>query len=176
MKIVAGLGNPGRKYAKSRHNLGFLAIDKIIESIGIKSEEEFNNSILYKGNVSGLLLLKPMNYMNRSGGPIRELMSYYKVDIADLLVIYDDLDLPLGAVRYRDKGGHGGHNGIRSIVESLSTHEFKRIRVGIGRPAEVMNMTDYVLGKFEDDEKKIILASLDEVLTIAKEKVISVAN
>ena len=143
MKLIVGLGNPGKEYDRTRHNIGFMAIDKIAEqfmiSLGIIRGEK-------------VILLKPLTYMNLSGESIRPLMDYFDIDVEDLLVIYDDLDLPCGKVRLRTKGSPGGHNGIKSIIQHLKTQEFNRIRIGIDRPQNGMKVVDYVLGRFTADE------------------------
>ncbi|MDY0404042.1 aminoacyl-tRNA hydrolase [Virgibacillus sp. 179-BFC.A HS] len=154
MKCIAGLGNPGRKYAQTRHNIGFITIDELLHRNQWKLEKEKFHGLYTIGHMNGekVLLLKPLTFMNASGEAIRPLLDYYEIAPQDLLVIYDDLDLPAGKVRLRQKGGHGGHNGVRSTIDQLKTKEFNRLRIGIGRPSNAMPVVDYVLGKFHKEE------------------------
>ncbi|VEF49995.1 peptidyl-tRNA hydrolase [Bacillus freudenreichii] len=154
MKLIVGLGNPGSRYEKTRHNIGFEVIDELAKRSGTTlSETKFNG--LYanvRNNGKKVILLKPLTYMNLSGESIRPLMDYFRIPIEDVLVIYDDLDLPVGKIRLRQKGSAGGHNGIKSTIQHLGTPEFNRIRIGINRPPEGMKVPDYVLGKFSREE------------------------
>ncbi|MFD1039881.1 aminoacyl-tRNA hydrolase [Virgibacillus byunsanensis] len=162
MKCIVGLGNPGRKYKKTRHNIGFMVIDELLSRYKWKlNKTKFNGNYTLE-NVDGekVILLQPQTYMNLSGEAIGPLIDFYNIDVKDTLVIYDDLDLPTGKIRLRQKGGHGGHNGIRSTIDHLGTKEFNRIRIGIGRPTTPIPVVDYVLGKFpkhqqEDASKSI---------------------
>jgi peptidyl-tRNA hydrolase, PTH1 family len=155
MKLIVGLGNPGRQYEQTRHNIGFEVIDELSDQFGIPLNQSklkgFYGVGLYKGEK--VLLLKPLTYMNLSGESIRAVMDYYHIDMDDLLVIYDDLDLPVGKIRLRQKGSAGGHNGIKSTITHLGTQQFNRIRIGIDRPLSGMNIPDYVLGKFQKEEQ-----------------------
>lgn len=136
MKCIVGLGNPGKKYDKTRHNAGFMVLDEWAERNNWSFSQKKFNGLYTMERIDGekVVLLKPQTYMNLSGESLRPLMDYYDLDVEDILVIYDDLDLPPGKIRLRKKGGHGGHNGIRSIIDHLGTKEFKRLRVGVGRP------------------------------------------
>ncbi len=157
LKVIAGLGNPGEKYAKTRHNIGFMITAELAKNHSVKSSYKFDG--LYGDYFFGgekIIIFQPMKYMNRSGQPIRKLLNYYDIEPADLLVIHDDLDLDLGTIRFKKKGGSGGHNGIRSIIERLETNEFKRLKVGVGRPPENIPVTDYVLTRFHGEEKDIV--------------------
>ncbi|GAA0439358.1 aminoacyl-tRNA hydrolase [Lentibacillus halophilus] len=162
MKCIAGLGNLGRKYDKTRHNVGFMVIDELLRRHGWKvKKDKFNGqSTVETLHGEQVILLKPQTYMNLSGESIRPLTDYYHIDMNDLLVIHDDLDLPAGKIRLRQKGGHGGHNGIRSIVDHLSTKEFNRLRIGIGRPENAMPVVDYVLRPFTKDERQHAVQSI----------------
>ncbi|HEY4554018.1 MAG TPA: aminoacyl-tRNA hydrolase [Bacillaceae bacterium] len=154
MKLIAGLGNPGSIYDKTRHNIGFEVIDKLADRFGSPlNQSKFNGlfTIVHK-NGQKIILLKPLTYMNLSGESIRPIMDYYDIPIEDLVVIYDDLDLPVGKIRLRQKGSAGGHNGIKSTIAHLGTQEFNRIRIGIDRPPAGMKVPDYVLGKFRKEE------------------------
>ncbi|WML50334.1 aminoacyl-tRNA hydrolase [Neobacillus sp. PS3-34] len=158
MKLIVGLGNPGRQYAKTRHNIGFEVIDELSVRFHIPLDQSKLKGIYGIGFYNGekVLLLKPLTYMNLSGESIRAVMDYYGIDLDDLLLIYDDLDLPVGKIRLRQKGSAGGHNGIKSTVAHIGTQQFNRIRVGIDRPTNGMSVPDYVLGNFLKDEQPVI--------------------
>jgi len=154
MKLIVGLGNPGSQFDKTKHNIGFEVIDELSERYGAPlNQSKFNGlfSIIHK-NGQKFMLLKPLTFMNLSGECIRPIMDYYNIDVEDLLVIYDDLDLPVGKIRLRQKGSAGGHNGIKSTIAHIGTQSFNRIRIGIGRPENGMSVPDYVLSKFKKDE------------------------
>lgn len=162
MKCIIGLGNPGRKYATTRHNIGFMVIDELLHRHQWQlNHEKFNGAYAlehYDGEK--VLLLKPQTFMNLSGESIRPLLEYYQIDIEDILVIYDDLDLATGRIRLRQKGGHGGHNGVRSTIDHLGTKAFNRLRIGIGRPEGPMKVVDYVLGNFSKDQHEDVITSV----------------
>ncbi|TMN22328.1 aminoacyl-tRNA hydrolase [Lentibacillus cibarius] len=155
MKCIAGLGNPGKKYDKTRHNVGFMVIDELLRRHDWKEKKDkfSGKSVVEIVNGEKIILLKPQTYMNLSGESVRPLTDFYHIGVEDVMVIYDDLDLPAGKIRLRQKGGHGGHNGIRSIIDHLGTKEFKRLRIGIGRPENATPVVDYVLRPFSKDEK-----------------------
>ena len=134
MFVVAGLGNPGRKYEKTRHNMGFWAVDRLAEKNDIKIKKIKHKALIGDGIISGekVLLVKPQTYMNLSGESLREIVDYYNVDLSRLLVIYDDFDIEAGSLRIRKKGSAGSHNGMKSIINQLGSQDFPRIRVGIG--------------------------------------------
>lgn len=157
MYIVAGLGNPGRKYENTKHNVGFITLDFLAEKHNIKINKIKHKALVGEGIISGqkLLLVKPQTYMNLSGNSIREVMEYYKADLDKLVVIYDDVDIPTGKLRIRKKGSAGTHNGMRSIIYDLQADEFPRIRIGIGGERK-MSLAGYVLGSFRKDEKNLI--------------------
>lgn len=162
MKLIVGLGNPGREYEQTRHNMGFMTIDELSRSMAIPLNQAKLKGLYGIGVFNGekILLLKPMTYMNLSGESVRAVMDYYKIDLDDFLVIYDDLDLPVGKIRLRQKGSAGGHNGIKSIIQHLGTQAFKRIRIGIDHPQNGMSIPDYVLGRFPKEEQAQILAAV----------------
>ncbi|KAB7704308.1 aminoacyl-tRNA hydrolase [Bacillus aerolatus] len=169
MKLIVGLGNPGAKYAGTRHNIGFDVIEELAERFGSPLTEAKHKGVyttVRKGTEKAILL-KPLTYMNLSGESIGEVMRYYNIEVEDVVVIYDDLDLPVGRIRLRQKGSAGGHNGIKSTIAHLGTQNFNRIRIGIDRPNVPMNIADYVLGKFTIDEQKnmkeVISKSADAV-------------
>ncbi len=156
MYIIAGLGNPGKKYENTRHNIGFITLDFLAERHDIKINKIKHKALVGEGRISGqkVLLVKPQTYMNLSGESLREVMDYYKVDIEDMIVIYDDIDLPAGTVRIRKKGSAGTHNGMRSIVQHLGT-DFPRIRMGIGNDRKG-DLVDFVLGGFSKEDKEVL--------------------
>ena len=165
--LVAGLGNPGGEYARTRHNIGFMAADLLAAraSLHLKKQGRFNAHFA-RGRVSGHLtvLVKPQAYMNRSGFPLQQLSAYYKIPPSHIIVVHDDLDLPFGRIRISHNRGHGGHNGIRSIIEALGTRAFSRVRVGVGRPPQEMaGAVGHVLGTFSATEK----TALDKVVAHA---------
>lgn len=154
MKIIVGLGNIGKRYDETRHNTGFMVIDELAAQNNIEIDKEKFHSLTGQGIVDGekVLLVKPSTFMNESGRAIKPLMDFYKISPDDLLVIQDDLDMDVGKVRLRQKGSAGGHNGIKSIIQHVGTQNFKRVKVGIGRP-QIMTVVDWVLGKFTATEK-----------------------
>ncbi|MGA8942992.1 MAG: aminoacyl-tRNA hydrolase [Thermoactinomyces sp.] len=163
MKLVVGLGNPGIKYAKTRHNIGFWVIDRLSEKWGIPVNREKWRGVTGEGFVHGekVVLLKPMTYMNLSGESVRAAVDWLKIDLDDLCVIYDDLDLPPGQIRLRLKGSSGGHNGMKSIIRHLGTDQFKRIKLGIGHPAGKRPVIDHVLSSFSKEELEQITDAVD---------------
>lgn len=167
MKLVVGLGNPGKKYSKTKHNIGFISIDHYStkHNLKLKKERKFNGKSL---KISDLVLLKPHTFMNNSGLSIKAVMDYYNIDIKDILVIYDDLDLPLGKTRLREKGSAGGHNGIKSIISHLKTDEFKRVRVGIDKNP-LIETKNYVLGSFSKKEQDIMAPIYIEITEIIED-------
>lgn len=158
--IIVGLGNPGRKYDGSRHNVGFDVIDELVDRFHIGGPDRFGKSMIGKGRIGDrkVILVKPLTYMNLSGEAVQEIVHYYKADPAlDLVVISDDIDLEAGRLRLRKKGSAGGHNGLKNIVQHLGTTDFPRIRVGVGaKPDPDYDLADYVLGHFSVQEKKIM--------------------
>jgi peptidyl-tRNA hydrolase, PTH1 family len=155
MKLIVGLGNPGKQYEQTRHNIGFEVIDALSSTFNIPLNQSKFKGLYGIGFHNGekVILLKPLTYMNLSGESIRAVMDYYEIELEDLLIIYDDLDLPVGKIRLRPKGSPGGHNGIKSTVAHLGTQQFNRIRIGIDRPQAGMSVPDYVLGRFRPEEK-----------------------
>ncbi|MFV0255576.1 MAG: aminoacyl-tRNA hydrolase [Erysipelotrichaceae bacterium] len=148
MKLIVGLGNPEKKYLETFHNMGFLVLDEIATELNITFNKTKFNALYYKGKYQGsdIIIAKPLTYMNNSGQAISALMNYYNIELQDLLVIYDDLDLPCGKIRLRVKGHDGGHNGLKSINTHLGSIEYKRIRIGIDRH-QYISIVDYVLSK-----------------------------
>ncbi len=162
MKLIVGLGNPGREYANTRHNLGFQCISQFAKDHGIRFSGHRSRSRLGVGQVDGsrVILAKPQTFMNRSGESVGVLVRYYKLEISDLLVVYDDVDLQLGRIRIREKGSAAGHNGMKSVISHVGSSDFPRIRVGI-RPVEAAHqeetrIPDFVLSNFTTEEARII--------------------
>lgn len=155
MKLFVGLGNPGKEYEQTRHNVGFMVMDELAKRWNLAYNQAKFNGIFASHMISGekVILCKPLTYMNLSGECVRPLIDYYKIDIDDVVVIYDDLDLPVGKIRLRMTGSAGGHNGMKSLIQHLGTDQFKRIRIGIGRPQNGQKVTDYVLGRFTKEEE-----------------------
>jgi PTH1 family peptidyl-tRNA hydrolase len=180
MYIVAGLGNPDSKYAGTRHNIGFMMLDHLAEKhslsfVDSKWQASMIKTLLWNESI---ILFKPETYMNLSGTAVAALANYYKVEAEKIVVIHDDLDLRLGRVRITAGGGDGGHKGIRSIIKSLGTKSFSRVRIGIGRPVLPISADKYVLSKFDSEELKVInqqLTLLEEGLQLLVEKGIEVA-
>jgi len=183
MKLVIGLGNPGKSYADTRHNTGFRCINKLARKHGISLSRRGSQAQFGTGHIAGsdVALAKPRTYMNLSGKAVKLLMNRFKTLPEDICVIHDDLDLPLGKVRISHGGGSGGHKGIESIIDDLGSRDFPRIRVGIGRPAEEDQDTiDYVLSDFNINEKVIIEDSItrvaEAVLCLLEEGVTAAMN
>ncbi|MFK7696858.1 aminoacyl-tRNA hydrolase [Paenibacillus sp. HJGM_3] len=157
MKWIVGLGNPGTQYAKTRHNIGFMAIDEAAKAWGISMTPQAKfKAVVGEGHVKGqkVFLIKPMTYMNLSGESVRAFLDFYKASLEDGLIVYDDLDTPFGQIRLRYQGSPGGHNGIKSIIQHTGTQTFDRIRVGISRPQPGFDIANYVLADFRKEEEK----------------------
>jgi PTH1 family peptidyl-tRNA hydrolase len=158
VKWIVGLGNPGSQYAATRHNIGFMAVDLMAEQLGITFNQNKCKSLIGEGHASGqkVVLIKPMTYMNLSGEAVRSYMDFYKVKLEDMIVLYDDLDTEFGGIRLRYKGGPGGHNGIKSLIQHLGTQNFNRIRLGVSRPPVGYDIADYVLSKFAKKDTDLL--------------------
>lgn len=156
--LIAGLGNPGAAYAETRHNIGFMVADALADKFGVSfSKNKFNAEQCRTNGKPRLTLIKPMSFMNKSGMPVQNVSRFFDIAPGQIIVAHDDLDLPFGEVRLKQGGGHGGHNGLRSIIQTLGTNDFMRLRMGIGRP-KFGDPADYVLGRFTPEEK----AELDD--------------
>jgi peptidyl-tRNA hydrolase, PTH1 family len=175
VKLVVGLGNPGKKYERTRHNLGFLVIDRIATQNEVVIKKKRCNALIgeWSCNDEKVLLVKPQTYMNRSGEAVKKLIREFGASTEDLVVVYDDLDLPFGRIRIRPQGSAGGHRGLRSIMESVGDAPFYRVRIGIGRPPEGVNAEDYVLEPFDSQERSELNDSVsraaEAVLTLLKD-------
>lgn len=162
--LIVGLGNPGQKYLETRHNAGWHLLDTIVRDYGgFRFDEKRNKGLLARGELAGVkvALFKPQTYMNLSGEAVAPLARFYKVPPECILVAYDDLDLPLAALRLRSKGGAGGHNGMRSVIQHLGTQDFPRIRLGVGRPPGQMPGKAFLLQKFKPDEWEAMVATYE---------------
>jgi PTH1 family peptidyl-tRNA hydrolase len=156
LKLIIGLGNPSDKYAHTRHNVGFDIVDLFCHELGIKPNyRRENHSLLLNGQLDeeSIILAKPQTYMNSSGKAVSAIVSEYEIAFDNIIVIYDDLNLELGLIRIRRGGSAGGHKGVKSIIESLQSETFPRLRIGIGKPPECMEVIDYVLGDFSPEER-----------------------
>jgi PTH1 family peptidyl-tRNA hydrolase len=163
MKLIVGLGNPGPSYARTRHNLGFRVVDRLAEQLGASVARREAEALVGAVRVEGdaLLLAKPQTYMNLSGRAVGELVRRYEIPLDGLLVVLDDLDLPLGTIRIRRKGSAGGHRGLQSVIEALSSAEFPRLRLGIRPDAPIADTVAFVLSPFEPEEEPVVEAMIE---------------
>lgn len=168
MYLIVGLGNPGKQYKLTRHNIGYLVIDRLSRIYGVdfRKRKLYLYSIFHRDD-SHIIIAKPTTYMNLSGNAVRALIDYYHIDIRKILVVVDDINLPLGKIRLREKGSDGGHNGLSSIIQSLHTNEFSRLRVGIGSDHPLDNMVNFVLSEFNSRE----LSQLDDIVETCVEAI-----
>ncbi len=186
MYLIAGLGNPGREYVGTRHNVGFEVADAICSKFNISLNKEKLRAVFGKGIIGGetVIVAKPQTYMNLSGESIREIADWYKIENENIIIIYDDISLPTGRLRVREKGSAGGHNGIKSIIYQLNTDVFPRIKVGVGMPDHPdFDMKDYVLGKFSAEETEILIKSairavsaVEEIITVGAKSAMNKFN
>lgn len=174
MYLIVGLGNPGTDYAATRHNIGFDMVTYLSDRYNIPLRSRENKAIVGKGMIGGqkVMLAQPQTYMNLSGESVRALLDYYKMGIDELIVIYDDISLPVGQIRVRPKGSAGGHNGIKNIIQHLRTEEFARIKIGVGAKPEGGDLVKHVLGRFSRDEDGMIR----DVFALAEEALLSILN
>lgn len=168
--LVVGLGNPGEKYARTRHNMGFLTLDLLAEREHIRIDRIKFKATTAQTTLSGrrCLLMKPQTYMNLSGEAVREAAQFYKIPADHVLVIYDDVSLPVGKIRVRPSGSAGGHNGIKNIIAHLGTDRFPRVKIGTGAPGEGGDMIDWVIGEPSQADKKILLDSFERAIAAAE--------
>jgi PTH1 family peptidyl-tRNA hydrolase len=161
--LLVGLGNPGRQYENTRHNIGFMLMNRLAEKLGEGFSKLESKALIAKCTYQGqrLVLAKPQTFMNLSGRAVSSLLRYYKIPVTNLLVTYDEVDLPLGTLRMRPSGGSAGHKGMQSIVEQLGTEEIPRLRIGVGRPPGRMEAADYVLQNFSREEAEELTMLLD---------------
>lgn len=164
MKMIIGLGNPGPKYSDTKHNIGFITLDDWAHHNKLSFNKSKFDALYTEERINGekVLFVKPMTYMNDSGRAVRPLMDYFGVEIEDIVVVYDDMDMPPGRIRLRQKGSAGGHNGIKSLIQHLGTQDFNRIRIGVGRPAPNMTVIQHVLSPFPKEVHEDMLFSVKE--------------
>lgn len=174
LRIVVGLGNPGRAHQGTRHNTGFMVVDRMAQIYAIRFDQKKFKTVFGRGRIeaSEVMLAKPLDYMNRSGPPVRSLAEYFGVSSKDLLVIHDDIDLAFGRLKIKEKGGHGGHNGLRSLITAFGSGDFPRLRIGIGRPADRERVTGHVLDRYSVEELRL----LDPIMTRACDAVAVILN
>lgn len=172
MYLIVGLGNPEQDYSRTRHNMGFNVINKISEKYNIKVDKSKFKGLYGTGIIESekVILLKPQTYMNLSGESVIEIMNFYKINNNELIVIYDDIDIEPGKIRIRKSGSSGTHNGMKSVISNINTEEFCRVRVGIGKPKENMDMISYVIGHIPKEEQ----SELEKGIEVAKEAVIEI--
>jgi PTH1 family peptidyl-tRNA hydrolase len=168
MKLLVGLGNPGRKYDGTRHNVGFDVLNLLVGRHRLEWESAPADALIAKWRPASVLLAKPLTFMNLSGHAIGELLRFYKIDLPDLFVVVDDANLELGRLRARPSGSAGGHNGLKSIIEALGTEEFARLRVGVGRGDGRRDLADHVLAKFDPDERTDVAEAADRAADAAE--------
>ena len=169
MKLIVGLGNPGKKYAGTRHNMGFMTIDLLSDLSQIDVDKEVFHGLVGRGSIfeEDVILFKPTTYMNLSGEAVREIVNYFKIALEDIIVICDDMALPVGQIRLRVKGSSGGQKGLQNIIDNLHSEDFKRIRIGIGEPE--FDAVDYVLGKPLKEEQPLIDEAINHAVEAIKE-------
>lgn len=174
MKLIVGLGNPGKNYENTRHNIGFMVIDSLAKDFGLRVEKIQGHSLTDSFNYKGekIILAKPQTYMNKSGQAVRALMDFYKIDPEDLIVVYDDIDLDFGHIRIKGKGSSGSHNGMKSIIQHLGDEGFPRVRISVGDRPSYMDLADFVLSKFSKKEK----ATVERLVEAGKEAALVLAS
>jgi len=168
MKLIVGVGNPGGKYAGTRHNVGFEVVDLLTDRHQLSWESAPATALMAKWRGENALLVKPLTFMNLSGHAIGELLRYFKIEVADLLVIVDEVQLELGRLRARPGGSAGGHNGLKSVIEQLGTDQFSRLRIGVGRGDSRRDLADHVLATFERDERAVITDAIQRAADAAE--------
>ena len=165
MKLIVGLGNPGKEYANTYHNLGFEVVDLLAKKLGVSINKSKGNALYcqtkYKDEI--VFLIKPLTYMNLSGQAVRYFVNFYKINPEDVIVICDDIDLPKGTTRYREKGSGGTHNGLKNIVHELKSENFKRVKIGAGNDKSI-DLKDYVLSKIDEESKSLISSCYQEAI------------
>ena len=172
--LIVGLGNPGKEYELTRHNIGFMVLDNLADKAGIEITKSAHKGIFGKGEYMGknVYLFKPLTFMNKSGEALKEIQNFYKIPVDQVVVVHDELDLPLGDIRTKFGGGTAGHNGLKSIVDKTGEKDFHRIRIGIGKPEHKTQVVSHVLSTFSEDEFK----SLDRIIDKAIEDIESVIS
>lgn len=166
MKLIVGLGNPGKEYEKTRHNVGFMALDNYLGNVDFKKKE---NYLIFEKTINNekIIFIKPTTFMNNSGQAVRKVMDFYKINVEDVLIIHDDMDFELGSLKIKKSGSSAGHNGIKSIISHLNSENFKRVRVGISKNNE--DVINYVLGKFSTNDMNILKSVFDTINKIIED-------
>ncbi len=169
-KLIVGLGNPGKEYEKTRHNAGWIALDTLMEFYNVDKKPDKFKSNIYVSKINGenIFFVKPKTFMNLSGEAVRALMNYYKLQVKDILIIYDDKDLEVADLRFRESGSAGGHNGIKNIISNLNTDKFNRLRIGVGKPPSNFKIIDWVLSKLSTNEIIKIKEAIEKVADFVK--------
>ncbi len=172
MLMVVGLGNPGKKYAETKHNIGFMVIDQLAKDFGVQVDKLEFDAATATVRVDGerVLLVEPQTFMNASGKAVRQLMSFYQIKEDELIVIQDDLDMPMGKLRLRKKGSAGGHNGIKDIIAATGSTDFARVKIGTDHPAK-QTVVDWVLTPFSKDDRPLIDAAVDQAVALVKDRI-----
>lgn len=172
LRLIAGLGNPGKAYRETRHNAGFMVLEKVAVSFSIGLDKQKFQTKYGRGRIEGVeaILAQPQAYMNNCGPPIKHLAGYFRISCEDLLVIHDDIDLAYGRIKIKEKGGHGGHNGLRSLMHAFGGGDFARLRIGVGRSSERISVADHVLGRYSAEELK----NLDRIISRARDAVVTI--
>lgn len=172
VRLVVGLGNPGNTYKNTRHNVGFMVVDQIAEAFSIALVKQKFDTVFGRGTIDGVsfVLARPMAFMNRSGPQVQKIAGYYRILSEDMLVVHDDIDLAFGRIKIKEKGGDGGHKGVRSIIDAFGGGDFVRLRIGVGRPEAWISASDHVLGKFSLKEKKV----LDRIIAEARDAIVTI--
>lgn len=173
MKLIVGLGNPGKEYQNTYHNLGFMVIDKLAKKFGVSVCKSKGNALYAETKYNGeiVFLIKPLTFMNLSGQAVRYFTKYYKLQPQDVIVVCDDIDLPKGTCRYRESGSGGTHNGLKNIVYELKSEEFKRVKIGCAREDKTIDLKDYVLSKIDQDSLNLIEQTFDDAIQKILDKV-----
>ena len=174
LRLVVGLGNPGDVYANTRHNAGFMVVDEFADffSVSLGKKKPFPNLQIGHGFIEGVevILAKPMTFMNRSGPPVKKIAEFFRTSCEDMLIVHDDIDLTFGRLKIKEKGGDGGHKGLRSLIDAFGEGDFMRLRIGVGRPESGIDAADHVLGRFSPGEEKV----LDQIFTMAQDAIVTV--
>lgn len=171
MKLIVGLGNPGNEYHKTRHNAGFMAIDELVKHYGFdKNYQDFQSDIfISRVNNEKIIFVKPLTYMNLSGQSVLQLVEYYKIPLEDILIIHDEKDFPVFKIQLKQGGSAGGHNGLKSVIQYLQSNDFKRLRIGIDKPRNPQNLTNYVLKPLSNQDQIIFQANLNKIKPFLKD-------
>ena len=174
LRLIAGLGNPGPAYENTRHNAGFMVINKLADDFGIAVDKKKHDTSFGRGSIENVdvVLAAPMAFMNRSGPPLQQLAHFFKIPCEDMIVVHDDIDLAFGRLKIKEKGGHGGHKGIRSLMDAFGGGNFVRLRIGVGRSQAGYSVSDHVLGKFAKSDAK----GVDETIVRARDAVVTILS